>query len=248
VNRLPATPLLLDAAGRGALVTGAAGGIGRATVALLRAAGAQVAAIDRVAVDAGDGVFSLLADATDEGALETVVAAAAARLGGIDYVVHAVGAVGAGPLHETSLQDWRRLLDANLTSAFLLARACHRYLRRPGGALVLLSSTNGRNGGGPLSGAAYAAAKAGILNLTRYLAKEWAAEGMRVNCVAPGPVDTPMLERLTEQQHQQLMAALPLKRYAQAEEVAGTIAFLFSSYAASITGSCINVSGGMLLD
>ena len=140
------------------------------------------------------------------------------------------------------------MLDANLTSAFLLARACHRHLRRPGGTLVLLSSTNGRNGGGPLSGAAYAAAKAGILNLSRYLAKEWAAEGLRVNCVAPGPVDTPMLERLSAPQHQQLMAALPLGRYAQPDEVAGAIAFLCSSYAASITGACINVSGGMLLD
>ncbi len=170
------------------------------------------------------------------------------RFGGFDCVVHLAGTVGKGPLTEVSVTDWRRLLDVNLTSAFLLARAAHPHLRERRGTLLLVSSTNGLNGGSALSGPAYAVAKAGVLNLVRYLAKEWGADGIRVNAVAPGPVDTPMLARLPEATREALRQSIPLGRLASADDVAGIVAFLCSPQAAYLTGAVLNVSGGLVLD
>lgn len=244
-------PALIDGAGRVALVTGAAGGIGRAAVDLFRSAGAQVVALDldRARLPEASGtVLPLAMDATDETSMRSAMHRAMERFGRLDFVVGAAGAAGSGRLTDTSLADWKRLMDVNLTSAFLLARECHPHLTRPGGALVMVSSTNGRNGGSALSGAAYAVAKAGIINLARYLAREWAPEGLRVNTIAPGPVATPMLERFSAEQHAMLKEAVPLKRYAEAAEIAAAIGYLCSAHAATMTGVCINVSGGLVLD
>jgi NAD(P)-dependent dehydrogenase (short-subunit alcohol dehydrogenase family) len=246
---LPETCLLPAAAGRTALVTGAAGGIGRAVCALFRAAGMNVAAADlaRLEPPAPD-YLPVTMDATDEAAVRDGVGRAAAQFGRLDVVVHAVGAVGAGNLQSQSLAEWRRVLDVNLTSAFLVARACYPHLARPGGTLILFSSTNGRNGGNVFSGPAYAVAKAGIVNLVRFLARDWAAEGLRVNCLAPGPVATTMLDRLTPAEHAALRARIPLGRYAEAAEIAAAVAFLASPHAASISGACLNISGAQVLD
>ncbi len=244
-------PPIIAARGRTAVIFGAAGGIGRATAALLAAAGARVAAVDRSGRGLGPASrrrLPIVADATDEDAVAAALAAAAGRFGAIDYAINLVGITGQGRLDRMALADWERVIAANLTSAFLIARASHRHLRRPGGALILMSSTNGRVGGTQFSGAAYGAAKAGVLNLMRYLAKEWAPEGLRVNALAPGPVETPMLARLSAGEHKALKAAVPLKRYATAAEIAAAIAFLCSHHAASITGACLNVSGGLVLD
>lgn len=244
-------PALFDGRGRVVLVTGAAGGIGRETVRLARASGAKVAAFDlarRGLPREARDVLAMTGDAAAEADVRALVREAVKRFGRIDAVVSAVGVVGAGRLDAMPLAEWHRLLDINLTSAFLLCRETWRPLKRARGSVVLFSSTNGRNGGSHLSGAAYAVAKAGIVNLTRYLAREWAPDGVRVNCVAPGPVDTPMVGRLTREQHAALKKAIPLGRYATAAEVAATVAFLCSPQAASMTGTCINVSGGMVLD
>lgn len=244
-------PSLINARGKVALVTGAAGGIGRATVGLLRTAGARVATFDRASKglppECAD-VLRFAGDAADERMVRAAVRDTAKHFGKIDYIVSATGAAGAGTVAETSLEDWRRLMDLNLTSAFLLCREAHKHLRKPGAAVVLFSSTNGRTGGDSISGPAYAAAKAGVLNLTRSLAKEWARSGVRVNCIAPGPVATPMLDRLTGAKHASPGNSIPLKRYAEARELAGIVAFLLSPYAASMTGACLNVSGGLVLD
>ena len=237
---------------RVALVTGAAGGIGRATVDALMRGGFAVAAVDLALADlpcAFDAPFEAIsADVTDESAVAGAVERCVRRFGGIDCVVHLAGAVGRGPLVEVSAADWRRLLDVNLTSAFLLAKAAHPHLRDRRGTLVLVSSANGLNGGSALSGPAYAVAKAGVLNLVRYLAKEWGAEGIRVNAVAPGPVDTPMLARLPEATREALQQSIPLGRLASAGDVAGVIAFLCSPQAEYLTGTVLNVSGGLVLD
>jgi NAD(P)-dependent dehydrogenase (short-subunit alcohol dehydrogenase family) len=237
---------------RVALVTGAAGGIGRATVDALMRGGFAVAAVDLALADlpcAFDAPFeSISADVTDESAVAGAVERCVRRFGGIDCVVHLAGAVGRGPLVEVSAADWRRLLDVNLTSAFLLAKAVHPHLRDRRGTIVLVSSTNGLNGGSALSGPAYAVAKAGVLNLVRYLAKEWGAEGIRVNAVAPGPVGTPMLARLPEATREALQQSIPLGRLASAGDVAGVIAFLCSPQAEYLTGTVLNVSGGLVLD
>ena len=245
------TAPLIKARGRTAIVFGAAGGIGRATCALLAAAGARIAAVDRTTRGlgkAGARRLVIAADATDEAAVEAAFAETSRRFGAIDYAINLVGATGQGRLDRMSLADWNGMIAVNLTSAFLVARSAYRRLRRPGGVLILMSSTNGRVGGTQYSGAAYGAAKAGVLNLTRYLAKEWAPDGLRVNTLAPGPVDTPMLARLSAGEHAALKAAVPLKRYAQAKEIAAAIAFLCSEHGRTMTGACFNVSGGLVLD
>jgi len=242
----------MAAPARVALVTGAAGGIGRETVAALMRGGFSVAAVDLALADlpcAFDAPFEAIsADVTDESAVAGAVERCVRRFGALDCVVHLAGAVGRGPLVEVSAADWRRLLDVNLTSAFLLAKAAHPHLRKSRGTLVLVSSTNGLNGGSALSGPAYAVAKAGVINLVRYLAKEWGAQGIRVNGVAPGPVDTPMLARLPEATREALRQSIPLGRLADATDVAGVLSFLCSPQAAYLTGIVMNVSGGLVLD
>ena len=229
-----------------AWVTGAGGGIGRAVVRALSEAGYDVEATDLALPPAGEvpaARWSRL-DVTDEQA----VAAFAQRLPACAAVVHLAGRAGRGPLADVAAQEWRDLLEVNLTSAFLVARAAAPLLAASRGCLLLCASSNGINGGSRLSGPAYAVAKAGIINLTRYLAKEWAPAGVRVNCVAPGPIETPMLTRLGETVRRRLAEAVPLGRVGRAEEVAASVRFLCSAEAGFLTGTVHNISGGLVLD
>lgn len=225
-------------------LSGAAGGIGRAVRQRALAQGWTCHGTDAVAADGVDDVI----DVTDESAVGDSVANCVARHGRLDAVVHLAGRVGQGPLVAMTLADWRRDLDVNLTSAFLVARAAAPHLAASRGSLVLTSSINGLNGGSALSGPAYAAAKAALINLTRYLAKEWAAAHVRVNCVAPGPIATPMLDRLDADTQAGLVRLVPLGRLGAADDVAATILFLMSADAAFLTGTVHNVSGGTVLD
>jgi NAD(P)-dependent dehydrogenase (short-subunit alcohol dehydrogenase family) len=233
------TTPLLNAAGRVLFLTGAAGGIGQATAHLYAQAGGHVAGFDL------SGTPSV--DAADEAGVTAAVADTLQRYGRIDHVVHAAGVAGTGPLASLPLADWRRVLDANLTSGFIVAKATAQALTQSQGALVFLASTNGRNGGSTLSGPAYAAAKAGLINLTRYLAKEWAGH-VRVNAVAPGPVKTPMLDRFDDTLQTQLATAMLTGALTEADEIAAAIGYLLSDHARSITGAVLNVSGGLVLD
>jgi 3-oxoacyl-[acyl-carrier protein] reductase len=233
------------------LVTGAAGGLGRATVSRLRERGLRVVATDvalaQIPCGAPLDVFSL--DVTDEVAIQEVVAAILQTHGRLDHVVHLAGSAGSGPLHQVDREEWDRLLAVNLTSAFLLAKAVHPALAASQGSLVLTSSTNALNGGSALSGPAYAVAKAGLINLTRYLAKEWAQEKIRVNCLAPGPIDTPMVTgRFETQALEQLRRSVPLGIIGSPDHVAHAIDYLVSPAAAFITGTVMNISGGLVLD
>lgn len=235
-----------------ALVTGAAGGIGTATVRMFRSRGLRVVAADLRLAElpcTDPGLLSQSMDVTDEDAIARVVARTVKEFGRLDHVVHLAGQTGTGPLQQVPRADWDRLLAVNLTSAFLLAKAVASELGARHGSLTLAASTNGVNGGSALSGPAYAVAKAGVINLTRYLAKEWAPLGVRVNAVAPGPIDTPMVtNKFTMEQQQALKASVPLQRFGTAIEVAAAIGYLTSADARFVTGTVMNVSGGLVLD
>ncbi len=230
-----------------ALVTGAAGGIGSAVVRRFVERGLRVGAMVLPGQEAPAGL-TLPAEATDEEQVAGAVARCAEELGPPRWVVHTVGITGEGPLVDVSREDWNRVVDVNLTSTFLLARAVHPHLKQTGGAMLMYSSTNAINGGNELSGPAYTAAKAGIIGVVRYLAREWAADGIRVNAIAPGPIDTPMLDRLGPERRAALAERAPLGRLGSAEECAAMTDFLCSDDAGHITGTISNISGGLLLD
>ena len=162
----------------------------------------------------------------------------------LDVLIHAAGSVGMGGIEQCTLEEWHRILNDNLTSAFVACQASLSLLNR-GGSIVLFSSVNGRHGGNALSGPAYAAAKAAVIGFARNLAKELAPREIRVNVVAPGPVATPMLTRLPGDVIENLRATMPLGKIISPDEIAGTIGWLCSADANSITGAVIDINGGM---
>jgi len=223
----------LSPGGRRVIVTGAEGGIGRATVATLERAGCAVAGCD-----AGDF------DVRDRAGVETGVAALADRLGGCDAVVACAGVVDTIHRAERFSEDqWRKDVDTNLTGTFNVVRALFEPLRASGdGRVVVLSSASAESG---LPGqVAYTASKAGLIGMVRTLAAEWGRHGIRVNVVMPGLIATPKVRALPEPVRQGMSAALPLGRIGAPEEVAGTIAFLLSPAAAYTTGTVLRVDGG----
>ena len=223
----------LSPGGRRVIVTGAEGGIGRATVATLERAGCAVAGCD-----AGDF------DVRDRAGVETGVAALADRLGGCDAVVACAGVVDTIHRAERFSEDqWRKDVDTNLTGTFNVVRALFEPLRASGdGRVVVLSSASAESG---LPGqVAYTASKAGLIGMVRTRAAEWGRHGIRVNVVMPGLIATPKVRALPEPVRQGMSAALPLGRIGAPEEVAGTIAFLLSPAAAYTTGTVLRVDGG----
>ena len=231
-----------------ALITGAAGGIGSALAARLAESGYDLILTDLTAGKGPANSHWLAADIADPADVESLCATTRERFGRLDALIHAAGKVGQGPLAEVAVDDWCELLAINLTSAFLLTKHAYPLLKQQRGRVVLFSSTNALNGGSALSGPAYAAAKAGIINLCRYLAKEWAADGIRVNCVAPGPVDTPMLDRLGEAGKRSLIDSMPLGRLATTADVVAVVTHLLSPGGDLLTGTVHNLSGGLILD
>ena len=234
---------LLD--GRRALITGAAGGIGASVVASFRAHGAEVLATD---LRAKSGILSC--DVTDEAS----VAAAFAAASPVDDVVHAAGILTVGTARDTTPDEFRRVLDTNLIGAFLVAREAAKTVRS-GGTVTFIVSQGGRKGGA--GWAAYCASKFGVIGLAESLAQELAADGVRVNAVCPGTVDTPMsraaMERLAAVRNttpaliaEGYRAGIPSGRFAQPSDVAGVCVFLASSLAAYVVGASIVVDGGEL--
>ena len=232
-------------------VTGAAGGLGRVLVSRLHSRGLQVVATDAALADlpCAGPVTAMQLDVTDAAAVEACVSRTLEQFGRIDHVVHLAGRAGRGPIDQVSASDWDALLSVNLGSAFVLARAVHDALAASRGSLVLTASSNAFNGGGELSGPAYAAAKAGIVNLGRYLALEWAPQGIRVNTVAPGPIDTPMVTggRLSPAELARLPTVVPLGRIGERRHVAHAIEYLLHPDADFVTGTVMHVSGGLVM-
>jgi NAD(P)-dependent dehydrogenase (short-subunit alcohol dehydrogenase family) len=231
-------------AGKVALVTGAASGIGAATAALFRAEGAHVVGVD---VNAADGVLN--GDVTDPASVEQFVGEAIERHGGIDVVANVAGIVRMVHVAELTLQEWQRHLDVNLTGPFLVSQAALPSLRERRGCIVNVASIAGLKGQ-PYS-VAYSAAKGGLVLFTKSLALELAASGVRVNAVCPSSVLTPMIESVAQSMPEgvdrRLMARLmPLNDqwWVQPAEVAEAIAYLASDAARSITGTTLVIDGG----
>jgi NAD(P)-dependent dehydrogenase (short-subunit alcohol dehydrogenase family) len=239
-----------------ALVTGAASGIGRATAILLAGRGAAVACLDvnadglaETAAAIGERALPIPCDVTDLAAVEAAVSQAAADLGGLDAVANVAG-VGdfTGDVAEIAPEEWTRVLAINLTGPFHVSRAAIPHLRAAGGgAIVNVSSQFGLVG--CLASPAYCASKAGLIGLTRAMAIDHTEEGIRVNCVCPGPVDTPMLAwtdatpELTARERGRTQGRNLSGRSGRPEEIAATIAFLLSDDVGFMSGSVVAVDG-----
>jgi 3-oxoacyl-[acyl-carrier protein] reductase len=242
-------------AGRRAIVTGAAAGIGRAIAQRFLAEGARVLAVDRAAASletlrgdaaAGDRLNVLTVDLTDEVAPDAVVNAALAALGGLDILVNNAGIGGSMPVADLPDDDWRRMIDTNLTAVFRLTKHALPALSRTGaGRVINIASVFGLVGFRGSS--SYAAAKAGVAALTRSVAIDYAGDGITANAIAPGLILTAMSQRNLDAKpwfRGVMYDATPIRRMGTPEDVAGCAAFLASDDAAFITGQTIAVDGG----
>jgi len=238
-----------------ALVTGASRGIGAAIAEALARDGFDIAvgygsdltgAERTVAAVAAHGraAVALQADVSDEDEAAGLVEAAEERLGPLDAVILNAGITRDGLFLRMSAEDWRAVIDTNLTGGFFVSRAALRgMMRRRSGSIVAISSIVGLTGNP--GQANYAAAKAGLIGMVKSLAKEVGSRGIRVNAVAPGYIATDMTAELSDSQRGQVQASTPLGRLGTPEDVAGVVAFLCSPDAAFITGSVIRVDGGL---
>lgn len=245
----------MDLAGRVALVTGASSGIGAATVEVFTELGAKVAFgyfhNERGAheVRSKTAALAIQADVRDEGALRAMVARTAAELGPIDILVNNAGSlVERMKLVEITADRWNNIFNLNLTSAMLCSQAVvPSMVERKRGAIVNIVSIAGRNGGGPGAGP-YAAAKAALIAFTKSMAKELAPQGVRVNAVSPGVIDTPFHEVFsTPEMIRGFVSQIPMGRTGTSNECATAIAFLASDAAAYIAGETLEVNGGQLM-
>ena len=242
--------------GRIALVTGASQGIGRACALALARAGATVALAARsqdklaaVAAEiaaAGGQAEAFALDVAGEESLKAGAKAVLERYGKVEILVNNAGITRDGLMMAMKRTDWDDVLGTNLTGAFLLTQALLRpMLKNRWGRIINISSVVGRTGqAGQVN---YASSKAGLIGLTRSLAREVASRGITVNAVAPGYIETPMTAVLEDKQREAMMAAIPLGRPGTAEEIAQSVAFLASDAAAYITGHVLDVNGGMFM-
>ena len=250
-------PYTLDLSGTTALVTGGTRGIGRAVVLALAAAGAKVAFTYRASAEAADALvaelaeagteaFGILAEATDAAAAEAAVGAVVERWGRIDALVVNAGITRDGLMIRMTAADWQAVIDTNLTGAFHVCKAAYRpMMKQRSGSIVTLSSVVGVNGNA--GQANYAASKAGLIGLTKSLAKELAGRGVRANVVAPGYIATDMTAAVSEKATEAMAAQIPLGRTGTPEDIANAVLWLCSPAASYVTGHVLHVDGGMAM-
>ena len=256
--RPPATGADFRLGGRVHLVTGATGGIGRAVCHALATAGASVAALDRDAelttglCDSlpGDQLhLALSGDVADVDAHDAFLDHAIEGLGRLDGLVQLAAVIHRrASVEEITEADWDEQHDVNLKAAFFLSRAAGLRLRASGGGSITNFTSQAWWSGGLGGSVVYAASKGGVVSFSRGLARTFAPDQIRVNTVAPGVVETPMMsEGLTDEQRAWFIAQVPLGRMADPSEIAGAVVFLASDAGRYVTGATINVSGGQLM-
>ena len=244
---------MFDLGGKSALVTGASGGIGGAIARALHGAGATVvlagtrrSALDALAAELGERAFVAVADLAEAGAGDTLIKAGEAAAGQIDILVNNAGLTRDQLALRMKDEDWQKVIDVDLTAGFRLARAALRgMMRRRWGRIIGITSVVGVTGNP--GQANYAAAKAGMIGMSKALAAEVATRGITVNCVAPGFIATAMTESLSEEQRQRLAGVIPMGRVGTAEEVAACVVFLASDESRYVTGHTLHVNGGMAM-
>ncbi|MDH5538210.1 MAG: SDR family oxidoreductase [Rhizobacter sp.] len=246
----------MNLASKTAVVTGAASGIGKACAAALAEAGAQVILADidaekgqAVAAglrDKGGKADFLQVDMTDPASIADFAAAVQARCGAIDVLVNGAGWGRTAPFVEGSPEFWHKLVALNLVGPMTLAKALlPAMMERGGGNIVNIASDAGRVGS--LGETVYSAAKGGLIAFTKSLARETARYGINVNCVCPGPTDTPLMAAVPDKVKEALTKAIPFRRLGKPEEVADAVAFFASDRASYITGQVLSVSGGLTM-
>jgi NAD(P)-dependent dehydrogenase (short-subunit alcohol dehydrogenase family) len=244
--------------GRGVVVTGAGGGIGREVARAFAAAGARVMAVDlrREPVEAvvaeldGDGHVAAAVDLSDLSTHHTLVARARAELGELYVLAHLAAVLRRrASIDDVTEEDWDIQLDVNLKAAFFFCRAsAQAMVEQGGGGRIIAFTSQGWQSGGFGGSVAYSASKGGIVSMARGLARTYGPHAITVNTVSPGLVDTPMLtEGLSDEMFDSLKRQTPLGRVAAPHELAGTVLFLASQHASYISGATINVSGGFLM-
>ncbi|ACK81427.1 MULTISPECIES: 3-oxoacyl-[acyl-carrier-protein] reductase [Methylobacteriaceae] len=245
---------MFDLTGRKALVTGATGGLGGAIARALHAQGAHVAlsgtrraVLDELAAElGGERVAVVEANLADKEAVEALLPAAESALGGLDILINNAGITRDNLFMRMKDEEWEAVLNVNLTAAFRLSRAALRgMMKRRYGRIIGIGSVVGATGN-PGQGN-YAAAKAGLVGMTKALAAEVATRGITVNCIAPGFISSAMTDALNEKQRETILTRVPAGRLGTGAEIGAAAVYLASEEAGYVTGQTLHVNGGMAM-
>ncbi len=241
---------MFDLSGKCALVTGASGGIGAEVARVLHSAGASVTLsgtrvepLEALAAELGPRAFVAACNLSDLASVEALPKTAAELMGSVDILVNNAGITRDGLMMRMSDDDWLAVIEVNLTSTFRLSRSVLRgMMKARWGRIVNITSVVAQAGNpGQVN---YAAAKAGVVGMSKSLAKEVGSRGITVNCVAPGLVATAMTDKLNDEQRARILAEVPLGRMGTPYEIAAAVLYLASEEAAYVTGATLDINGG----
>ncbi|MFG1375702.1 SDR family NAD(P)-dependent oxidoreductase [Xanthobacter autotrophicus] len=244
--------------GKTAVISGGASvrGIGFATARTFAAQGARVAILDldaagaaKAAAELGEGHVGIGCDVTDKADCARAIGEVLAATGQIDILINNAGITQAIKVWDIDPESWTRIQDVNLKGVLYLSQAVMPHMReRKAGAIACMSSVSAQRGGGILGGAHYSAAKAGVLGLAKAMARELGADGIRVNCVTPGLIQTDInAGKISDDARVKILENIPLNRLGVPQDVANIFLFLASDLSAYVTGAVIDVNGGMLI-
>ena len=244
---------MFDLTGRRALVTGASGGIGGAIARGLHGQGATVAlsgtrrdALEALAAELGDRTHVLPANLSDPASIEALIAEAEKAMGGLDILVNNAGITRDGLAVRMKDEDWQAVIDLNLVATFRLCRAALKgMMKQRSGRIINIGSISGVIGNP--GQANYAAAKAGIVGMSKAMAQEVATRGITINCVAPGFIATAMTDAVSDKTRERFLSGIPMGRLGTVAEVAACVAFLAADEASYVTGQTLHVNGGMAM-